>query len=99
MSRTRPPGRPVGRSFPLSLERLEGRETPAFLTGAQLVVGADTGSPPLVRVLNAATGTQDTQLLAFPATFYGGVRVAVGDVTGDAYPDLIAGTGPGGGPA
>jgi hypothetical protein len=86
------------RRFRPVLNTLEDRNMPAFLTGAELVVGADAGSLPLVRMVNASTGNVDAQVLAFPASFTGGVRVAVGDVTGDGYPDLIAAAGPGGGP-
>lgn len=83
----------------LRLLRLESREVPAFFSGAEVVVGADAGSPPLVRLLDPTTQAERSQFLAFDAGFYGGVRVAVADVTGDRLPDLIAAAGPGGGPA
>lgn len=91
MSRTPPAPAP-------RLESLESRDVPAFLTGAELVVGADADAPPVVRVLNAETGAQEAAFLAFDAAFSGGVRVATGDVNGDGYPDLVVGAGRGGGP-
>ena len=83
----------------LTLEPLEGRDTPAFLTGAEVVAAADAGSPPLIRIIDPTTQVTETQFLAYDAGFYGGVRVAVGDVTGDGYPDLVVAAGPSGGPA
>ena len=62
-----------------------------------LAVGADAGGQPRVRVYNPDGGVR-FDLLAFDASFTGGVRVALGDVNGDGYPDLIAGAGPGGPP-
>ncbi|HVK10352.1 MAG TPA: VCBS repeat-containing protein [Gemmataceae bacterium] len=82
----------------LRLEQLEYRDVPAFLTDAQLVVGADALSPPLVRLIDPATQAVDSQFLAFDSNFFGGVRVAVGDVTGDGHRDLVAAAGPSGGP-
>jgi hypothetical protein len=35
------------------------------------------------------------EFLAYPATYFGGVRVAVGDVNGDGQPDIITGPGAG----
>lgn len=80
------------------LEHLDDRRTPAFLTGAEIVVGADAGSPPLVRLIDPNTQAERTQFLAFDGGFFGGVRVAVADVTGDRHPDLVAAAGPSGGP-
>lgn len=51
-----------------------------------------------MRLIDPTTGNVNTQFLAFPGNFYGGVRVAVGDVTGDGVNDLVAAAGPGGGP-
>lgn len=82
----------------LGCELLEDRTTPAFLSGAELVVGSDAGGPPLVRLIDPTTGNVNSQFLAFDGSFYGGVRVAVGDVTGDAVADLVVAAGPGGGP-
>jgi hypothetical protein len=86
-----------GRS-PLRFEQLDARDVPAFLADAQLVVAADAGAPPLVRLIDPTTGVEDTQFLAFDPNFFGGVRVAVGDVNGDGHPDLVVAAGPGGGP-
>jgi hypothetical protein len=63
-----------------------------------LAVAADHGvREPRVRVLDAETGLQKLSFLAFDAKFKGGVRVAVGDVNGDAIPDIITCAGSGGG--
>ncbi|HEY1380292.1 MAG TPA: VCBS repeat-containing protein [Gemmataceae bacterium] len=56
--------------------------------------GADAGSPPLVRVYNP-DGTLKYQFLAYGSSFRGGVRVAVGDVTGDGTPDIVTAPGAG----
>jgi hypothetical protein len=82
----------------LRLEPLETRDVPAFLADAQLVVGADAASPPLVRLIDPTTRAVESQFLAFEPNFFGGVRVAVGDVNGDGHKDLIAAAGPSGGP-
>lgn len=59
-----------------------------------VVVAADTGGPPIVKLLGP-TGTLYRQFEAFDSAFTGGVRVAVADVTGDHYPDILAAPGPG----
>jgi hypothetical protein len=67
-----------------------------------VVVGAGEGGNPRVRVFDAATGAQLPGALgsffAFAPGFHGGVRVALGDVTGDGVSDIIAAAGPGGQP-
>jgi hypothetical protein len=62
---------------------------------ARLVaVGSDFGFEPRVRVYDP-DGAVRFDFLAFASAFTGGVRVALGDVNGDGYPDVIAGAGPG----
>jgi hypothetical protein len=57
-------------------------------------VGADVGNPPLVQVYNA-DGTLKYSFMAYSSNFLGGVRVAVGDVTGDGVPDIVTAPGAG----
>jgi hypothetical protein len=67
------------------------------LTSGLLAVGPDAGAPPLVKAFDPVTHNLEFQFLAAPASFRGGVRVAVADVNNDGTPDVIAATGPGGG--
>jgi len=69
---------------------------PAIASAQKLATGAGPGASPAVRVFDAS-GT-DTTFLAYPPAFPGGVRVALGDVTGDGVLDIITGAGPSGGP-
>ncbi len=69
---------------------------PGIASAQKLVTGGGAGTSPAVRVFDAS-GTDQT-FLAYPAAFPGGVRVALGDVTGDGVLDIITGAGPGGGP-
>ncbi len=61
------------------------------------VLAADAGGGPRVTVLNA-DGSVRANFFAFAPSFAGGVRLAVGDVTGDGVADVVAAAGPGGGP-
>jgi hypothetical protein len=49
-------------------------------------------------VYDSVTKEVKFNFFAYAQGFTGGVRVAVGDVTGDGVPDLITAPGPGGGP-
>ena len=51
---------------------------------------------PSVRVIDS--GGTDATFQPYAAGFLGGVRVALGDVTGDCVLDIITAAGPGGGP-
>jgi hypothetical protein len=63
-----------------------------------IVIGADLGHSPEVKVYDAATSTSASALHfdfnAYEGTFQGGVRAAVGDINGDGVSDII--TAPGG---
>lgn len=67
---------------------------------ADIVVSADVGGGPRVRVFSGANpslvladffGIEDPN-------FRGGARIGVGDINGDGVPDLLVGAGVGGGP-
>jgi hypothetical protein len=60
-------------------------------------VGAGPGGAPVVHVYNPS-GNLIGSFYAYDPNFRGGVTVAVGDINGDGFPDIITGTGPGGGP-
>lgn len=77
----------------LRVEMLESRLVPATL-----VVGADSGGLPEVKVFDSQTSLLPFDFFAFSPGFNGGVRVAAGDVTGDGVSDILAAPGPGGGP-
>ncbi|GEM_PF-3160615 len=65
-----------------------------------IITGADSGWLPQVRVFDGQTLTSvHNQLvapfLAYGNGFRGGVRVAVGDLSGDGFAEIVTGTGPG----
>lgn len=61
-----------------------------------IAVGAGPGGDPHVRVFDGATGKELMSFLAFSPGFTGGVSVALGDLNGDGYADLVVGAGNGG---
>jgi hypothetical protein len=94
MARRRPPqDRSRRRSRDLVLEALEGRQ----MLSANVAIANDAGeaSSPLVRLVDAESGAERASVLAFEPTFKGGVRLAMGRVTGNADPDVVVGSGSG----
>lgn len=69
-----------------------------WVKAGPVVTGGDAGMPPLVKIFNGQNGNLTDSIQAYPNTFLGGVRVALGDVNGDGTPDIITGAGPGAGP-
>lgn len=63
-----------------------------------IIVGADAGGGPHVKVFDGKTGDEISSFFAYDESFEGGVRVAGADVDGDGIADIITGAGPGGGP-
>jgi hypothetical protein len=62
---------------------------------ADVITGAGAGGGPHVRVYHGRTGVETRNFFAYEGGFAGGVRVAVGDVTGDGRAEIITGPGPG----
>jgi hypothetical protein len=71
-----------------------GDMTPSF-SGPEIVVSSDAGGPPIVEFYSA-DGARLTGVFSEPASFVGGVRVAVGDVDPTPMSELIAVAGFGG---
>src|SRR5688572_23343155 len=64
----------------------------------RIVTGADAGSGgQLVNAFASRAQTNVASFYPYTPSFSGGVRVAAGDLNGDGAPDIITGTGGGGG--
>lgn len=64
---------------------------------AEILTAPAGGGGPDVRVFDAR-GSVQLRFDAFDPKFRGGVRLGVGDVTGDGLPEIVVGAGPDGGP-
>ena len=62
-----------------------------------IVTGTGQGGGPHVKLFKASDNTLQRQFFAYPGGFLGGVNVALGDVNGDGWKDIVTGAGPGGG--
>jgi hypothetical protein len=65
--------------------------------GDEIVTGPGEGGGPHVRVFKA-NGDEIAHTFAYPDGFYGGVRVAVGNLDADPREEVITAAGPPGGP-
>lgn len=61
---------------------------------AEIVAAPGVGIRPEIRVFNGLNGELISSFFAYDSSFTGGVFVALGDVNGDARPDIITGAGP-----
>ena len=63
-----------------------------------VLVGAGVGGSPQFRVFDGVTGGLIRDSMAFSPEFTGGISIAVGDVDGDGFADVILGAGSSGNP-
>ena len=61
---------------------------------ALIACAVDVGGLPDVRVFDLSTGEAIDNFQPYSRNFRGGVRLAMGDVNGDGFPDLITAPGP-----
>jgi hypothetical protein len=64
----------------------------------EIVTGTEKGGGPQIRIFNSNGQLINPGFFAYGTNFRGGVNVAVGDLEGDGYLEIIAGAGFGGGP-
>jgi len=65
---------------------------------SEIVTGTQRGGSPLVKIFNLNGDLLHPGFFAYNKNFRGGVQVAIGDLNGDGWKEIIAGAGNGGGP-
>ncbi len=63
---------------------------------ADMILGAQSGGGPVVRIFDGQTGNDLGAFFAYDAAFRGGVQVAAADVDGDELAEIVTGAGVGG---
>ena len=84
--------------FQPQMGTLECRTVPSVVPSNALVIGASAGSDPFVMVIDPNTNRESFRFMPFEQSFRGGVSVAVGDLLGDATPDIAVAAASNGGP-
>lgn len=81
---------PEGTNFRLAT--LDTSNTPVA------VAAPGTGSAPILKIMDLATGRMQREIQVFDAGFQGGVFLDTADMDGDGVDEFLLGAGPGGGP-
>lgn len=88
-------------AFRPNLEPCESRVVPASfgsIADDSISISPDDGGIPRVKIIDPATGEDIGEIQAYESTFRGGVRTALGDITGDGVNDIAIVPGVGGAP-
>ncbi|MFC1622480.1 putative glycoside hydrolase [Patescibacteria group bacterium] len=64
----------------------------------EIVTGVQKGSAPFVRVFDMSGKVINNGFMAYAENFFGGVKIALGDLNGNGYKEIVVGAGYGGGP-